>query len=518
MLEVLGRGGFGTVYRAELLGAGGFAKMVALKLLHPHVESDARVLGRLRDEARMLGLLRHRAIVQVDGIVQLDGRQAVVMEYVPGISLDAAVRRCGPLAPGVALRVIEEVADALAFAFEATGHGGLPLRLMHRDVKPGNIQISPTGDVKLLDFGVARADFAGREATTQSLVYGSIPYLAPERLLRQDGPEADVFSLGATLAEVLGGRLRGGVPDSPEAHLARIAPAIERAGNTAVQELLGAALAWEPADRPSARELARRCRQIARELPGDLREWAEREIGAETPPSGPIEHDPLVGQVLVEQPLALPRGAQSTFDDNTLLGSAPPLTQEVPPLTDEVPPPVPEDPRPAVQAPPEPAVRPAPTPAPVRRAATPPPAPRRAPARPKTTALGLLGRLAFWLGVSTLVASALAAVVVALMGAAGVAGVFGLVAWAWPGAVAQSCVETFDEAEARLRVAKAGRAAQQASEHLVQHAAADCRAGRIGIMDSAAFSNRVDGVLADGVVTDLEARDLVVLYDQIARP
>ncbi len=101
--EALGKGGFGTVYRAELASTGGFTKPVALKVLNPDMQSDDDVVRRLRDEARMLGLLNHRAIVKVDGLVQLAGRWAVVMEYVEGASLDQILRAQGPTPARVAL-------------------------------------------------------------------------------------------------------------------------------------------------------------------------------------------------------------------------------------------------------------------------------------------------------------------------------------------------------------------------------------------------------------------------------
>src|SRR5688572_13075743 len=87
ILETLGRGGFGTVYRAKLVGEGGFAKQVALKVLNPEVASTGEFAARMRDEARILGLIRHRAVVQVDGLVQLNGRWTVVMEYIQGVDL-----------------------------------------------------------------------------------------------------------------------------------------------------------------------------------------------------------------------------------------------------------------------------------------------------------------------------------------------------------------------------------------------------------------------------------------------
>src|SRR5688572_24162758 len=87
VMGVLGRGGFGTVFRADLLGEGSFVRPVALKVLNPEMEGVATVAARLRDEARLLGRVRHRSIVQVDGLVRLDDRWTVVMEYVDGVDL-----------------------------------------------------------------------------------------------------------------------------------------------------------------------------------------------------------------------------------------------------------------------------------------------------------------------------------------------------------------------------------------------------------------------------------------------
>ena len=148
VLGVLGRGGFGTVYRAQLLGQGGFRKAVALKVLNPDMTGVAEVASRLRDEARILGLVRHRALVQVDGLVQLDGRWAVVMEYVPGVDLRVLLRG-GPVPVGPALEVAGEVAGALNAAYSAKGPDGSPLRLLHRDIKPGNVLVTAMGEVKV---------------------------------------------------------------------------------------------------------------------------------------------------------------------------------------------------------------------------------------------------------------------------------------------------------------------------------------------------------------------------------
>ena len=146
MHEVLGQGGFGTVYRADLIGEDGFQKEVALKLLTRAGPDRAQLTERLRDEARMLGLVRHRALVGVDALIRLDGHPCIVMERVDGVSLDDLLEHTGPLPPGAALEVAAEIAAALHAAWH-TEVDGRPLRLLHRDVKPANVLLGPTGDM-----------------------------------------------------------------------------------------------------------------------------------------------------------------------------------------------------------------------------------------------------------------------------------------------------------------------------------------------------------------------------------
>ena len=160
--ETLGRGGFGTVYRAEMSDAGGFNKEVALKVMHYEGEAADDIARRLRDEARVLGLIQHRAVVGVNSLVPLKNGWGVVMEYIDGADLSRVLKSHSiPIA--AAVQVVEEVAAALDAAFNTINHiTNEPLRLIHRDIKPSNIRITRRGDVKLLDFGVARADFLSK--------------------------------------------------------------------------------------------------------------------------------------------------------------------------------------------------------------------------------------------------------------------------------------------------------------------------------------------------------------------
>ena len=208
ILGTLGKGGFGTVYKAQLHGSAGFTKIVALKVLNAEVAGKEEFARRARDEARVLGLVRHRAIVQVDGLVVLQGHWVVVMEYVSGVDLKRLMQ-AGSVPPGVALEIIEEVAQALDAAYRQPGPEGKPLGLLHRDIKPSNLRITERGEVKVLDFGTARANFQSREAQTQALTFGTVGYMAPERMDFEDLPAGDVYALGVVLYELLIGEDAG---------------------------------------------------------------------------------------------------------------------------------------------------------------------------------------------------------------------------------------------------------------------------------------------------------------------
>ena len=306
----LGKGGFGTVYRADLLGAGGFAKPVALKILNNDLDGMEEVAARMRDEARMLGLLRHRAIVMVDGLVMLDGRWAIVMEFVEGVDLSYVVESQG-MPVGAALEVIEEVAGALRVAWEKEGPDGHPLHLLHRDIKPANIQVTAQGEVKVLDFGIARANFGAREAKTQNVLFASRPYMAPERLDLIETHKGDVYSLGVVLYELLAGDILGPAAASERRHQQKIIEAVsvlrDKGVPQLVLDLLAVCLAFEPDERPSASEVAKLARTIRREMSDiALIDWCEREVPKlrGMPKTG---DDPMSGRVLVESSGAIER-------------------------------------------------------------------------------------------------------------------------------------------------------------------------------------------------------------------
>ncbi|MDP2309152.1 MAG: protein kinase [Pseudomonadota bacterium] len=278
---LLGEGAFGAVYLARAVG-GGIQREVAIKVLHRDRASNPALVGRLRDEARMLALIRHRAIIRVDDLIELDGDWSIVMEYVEGCDV-AALLGPGALPPSVALAIAEEVANALHAACHQPGPDGRPLRLIHRDIKPGNVRITAQGEVKLLDFGVARAEFAEREAGTTQTGFGTLTYMAPERFEGKDSHASDIYALGVFLFEML----TGVTPGKTAADRDRQPPGSRYAEHWAVlrevspdlEALVAQMMAYEPEHRPVARDCARALSDRRGALRGEhIEDWAGRTV------------------------------------------------------------------------------------------------------------------------------------------------------------------------------------------------------------------------------------------------
>lgn len=304
----IGRGGFGTVYRAEMLGEGDFVRPVALKVLNPDMDGVDEVARRFRDEARVLGLIRHRAIVQVDGLVRLEGRWAVVMELVDGVDLRTIVHEAPAMPPGAALEIVGEAGAALHAAYNRNGPDGRALRLLHRDIKPANIHLTPEGEVKILDFGIARADFGTREAQTRSLMFGTVEDMSPERLDFVDGPAGDVYALGAVLYELLTREKFGRTSAKVDRHQARLTEAMDRVWQATegksetLVRFVGELMAYEPEDRPLARDVERRCSVLRDEVAGErLVDWAERVVPPIVARKPAVEGDDFSGSIVIEQ-------------------------------------------------------------------------------------------------------------------------------------------------------------------------------------------------------------------------
>ncbi len=208
IIEILGEGSFGTVCVARVTGDP-LRRKVALKILKGAYARNQKILNRTRDEARLLSRISHPNIVRVERLMDVGGRPVVVMEHVKGVSLDQLLMRFKDGLPGaVGIELTRQTCLALHVAYnETAADDGRPLRVIHRDIKPSNILLSIHGEVKVVDFGIAKGEFDGREAHTESVVMGSRPYMAPERLDGiSDAPAVDVYSAGMSLFELLTGR------------------------------------------------------------------------------------------------------------------------------------------------------------------------------------------------------------------------------------------------------------------------------------------------------------------------
>ena len=205
--RVIGAGAMGTVYHGELRAPRGFCRSCAVKVIRAVSPDHDHFITRMRDEARLLGMLQDERVLGVSELVSVEGRDAVIMEYVDGVDLDELVRRNRP--PARALSELgAEVAGVLHRAHTAPHPTtGEPLEVIHRDVKPANVMVTSTGGVRLVDFGVARAAFESRESQTQGLVLGTWNYFPPEVLAGGDPTTAvDIYGLGLTLWECAAGR------------------------------------------------------------------------------------------------------------------------------------------------------------------------------------------------------------------------------------------------------------------------------------------------------------------------
>jgi WD40 repeat protein/serine/threonine protein kinase len=201
IIERLGAGGTGTVYLAEHEV---MKRRVALKVLPAAFAADPAVLERFRREAQAAAALDHPNIVRAYDFRHEGQLHFLVMEYVNGPSLEQVLQGQGPLPVGVACEYARQAAVGLQHAHEAG--------LVHRDVKPGNLLVDPSGIVKILDMGLARFSPEGQESVTrqfdENAVMGTADYLAPEQAINLHNVDsrADIYSLGATLYALLAGR------------------------------------------------------------------------------------------------------------------------------------------------------------------------------------------------------------------------------------------------------------------------------------------------------------------------
>jgi serine/threonine-protein kinase len=210
LLRKLATGGMGEVFLATQNGPEGFEKVVALKRMLPQLIAKLGSQQIFLDEARLAAHLTHRNICQILDLGVDDEGFFVVMEFVNGHSVLSLLERLQELRETLpayhAIDVAAQVADALAYAYSARGLDGKPLHIIHRDVSPHNVLLSVTGDVKLIDFGIAKST-QQQQVTEHGIVKGKLAYLSPEQSRRDTlDNRSDLFSLGIVLYEMVSGR------------------------------------------------------------------------------------------------------------------------------------------------------------------------------------------------------------------------------------------------------------------------------------------------------------------------
>jgi len=194
---LLARGGMATVYEAVDLR---LDRLVALKVMHPHLAADPGFVARFEREAKSAARLAHPHVVGVYDQGEADGLVYLAMELIPGRTLRDVIREYGPLTSEQALVLLEPVLEALAAAHAAG--------LVHRDIKPENVLISHDGRVKVADFGLARAVATSETNATAGMLIGTVAYLAPEQVERGHADErTDIYAAGICLFEMVTGQV-----------------------------------------------------------------------------------------------------------------------------------------------------------------------------------------------------------------------------------------------------------------------------------------------------------------------
>jgi serine/threonine protein kinase len=261
LIASLGQGGMATVYLAVVMGSSGFRKLAVVKLLRPEIAVDAEFVQMFLDEARLCARLSHPNIVHTYDVGVDKLGYVLAMEYLDGVSLHAGVAKLGkgggPLKFPLQAKILLEVLEGLRYAHELKDYDGSLLQIVHRDVTPQNIFLTYNGQVKLLDFGIAKTA-ASSVNTATGVIKGKLTYMAPEQA-RGDPVDArtDLYAVGVMLWEAIAGRRRWPTGLSQPALFLRLAtgeqpeiPGAEAQGYPAEFDAIAMkALAPKPEDR-----------------------------------------------------------------------------------------------------------------------------------------------------------------------------------------------------------------------------------------------------------------------------
>ncbi|MDY7229278.1 serine/threonine-protein kinase [Hyalangium rubrum] len=295
LVRRLGAGGMAEVFLALAFGASGFEKRVVLKVLRPEHVGDAVYERMFIEEGRLGARLSHRNLVGVHDLGCVEGTYYVRLDYVDGADLASLLARGLP-GTALALHIADELALALGAVHGLTDDEGRPLGVVHRDVTPANVLVSRLGEVKLADFGIAKATLL-RDITRAGVRKGTYAYMSPEQVRGGAlSPASDFFSLGTTLHELLTGRrpFDGETPLETmdrvrEAHLGPLEEV-----EAELRPLLRACLARRPEERVASAEAFRALLSPLRRArpeagPFELARWVQGSAGGPAGARRPTE-------------------------------------------------------------------------------------------------------------------------------------------------------------------------------------------------------------------------------------
>lgn len=352
ILDEVGHGGFGTVYRANDTT---LDRIIALKVLHDQYNSDQKFIESFKREAKLMAKITHPNVVQILEVGDLDGQIYIAMQYFDGGSLEQKIQSGGPLTLRDAIRMLNQVARGL--------EAGHKIGLIHRDIKPANILYNQDGFIAISDFGVAKSIQQGSVETTNSFnQFAGSPYYIPPELWQSKGntsPAADVYSLACVFYEALTGEIlfAGNTYEHVLTRHVLEAPVFSNSLSENLVDLLSIALAKNPSDRYQTMNdflMATRAALESKKTKTDKKEQSENlDLVSELPKPlspGEITFDQLVKQSQrrasppgeIPEPIERTPPARVVVDPRnvtveppqTSIKSTPPAQEAVQPLTE----------------------------------------------------------------------------------------------------------------------------------------------------------------------------------------
>ena len=210
LLEKLATGGMAQLFKGKMIGVEGFEKLVAIKQILPHLVEEKEFINSFVDEAKLAAMLHHQNIVQIYDFGNMEGTYYIAMEYLQGRDLRMIVNRAKeinkPLHLEQILFIMSHICSGLDYAHKMKDYEGKPLNIIHRDISPQNIMITYEGEVKILDFGIAKAA-TKRTMTQMGMIKGKVAYMSPEQAAGKIiDYRSDIFSTGILFYELVTGR------------------------------------------------------------------------------------------------------------------------------------------------------------------------------------------------------------------------------------------------------------------------------------------------------------------------